>query len=94
VVDTRALLTGLEDYLASLNRHIEDLRAEYAHLEMMWRRFASVYDGEAADQFKEGWARTAQRFRDYIDQTDGIKVVLEGRIEALREVNRRDSVLS
>lgn len=93
MADTRALLSGLEDYLASMNRHIEAVRSEYAHLENMWRRFAQVYEGEAADQFKEGWARTAHRFRDYLDHTEKIRMVLEGRIHALREANRRESLL-
>lgn len=93
MADTRALLSGLEEYLASLNRHIDDLQSEYSHLEMVWRRFAGLYEGEAADQFKEGWARTSQRFRDYIEQTSGIKAALEGRIEALRQANRREGVL-
>jgi len=47
-----------------------------------------VYEGTAADEFRAGWMRTAQRFQEYIDQTQKIKTFLEKGIEDLSEVDR------
>lgn len=92
-VDTRVLLAGLEEYSRTLEAHSSRLRVEFDHLDGRWRAFSSVYAGEAADQFRAGWARTAQNFQEYLHQTERIQGVLRERIEALREANRAESGL-
>lgn len=91
--DTKLLLSGLEAYLESVNRHIESLKEEYQHLDNTWRRFSACYEGEAADQFREGWLRTADRFREYMEGADRIRIILDERVDALREANRTEGVL-
>lgn len=93
VVDSRILLAGLEQYCRALDKHLTNLQAEYQQLDNTWRGFSAVYQGDAADEFREGWMRTAQRFQEYIEQTLRISQILEARIEALRGVNRREGTI-
>lgn len=93
MADTRLLLAGLIEYRAALERHVQSLRAEYDGLDIRWRAFASVYDGDAADQFKYGWDRTSHRFQYYLERTHAISQILDERIEALRQVNQEEGSL-
>lgn len=92
-MDTSALLVGLEDYHDSLNKHLAELRAEYEQLENSWHRFNHVYGGDAAEQFRANWARTAENFQTYIERTTKIRKMLEDRIEELRSANRVEEIL-
>jgi hypothetical protein len=93
VADSRLLLAGLEEYRRALELHSAQLRAEYDHLDNAWRNFSSVYEGDAADQFRAGWTRTAQLFQEYIHQTGIIAGILDERIEHLRQANRTEGGL-
>lgn len=92
-IDTRVLLAGLEEYSRTLEGHSSRLRVEFDHLDGRWQAFSGVYEGEAADQFRAGWARTAQNFQEYLQQTERIQAVLRERIEALRDADRAESGL-
>jgi uncharacterized protein YukE len=91
--DMRVLLAGLEEYHRVLGKHLSKLMGEYQQLDAQWRRFSAVYEGDAADQFREGWMRTANRFQEYIEQTQKISALLDERIEDLRQANRTESGL-
>lgn len=93
MADTRLLLNGLVEYRASLERHTQQLRDEFAELEIRWGAFSTVYEGDAAQQFKEGWARTTARFDEYLERSAAIARVLDERIEALRAANLEESGL-
>ncbi|MFL6255143.1 MAG: WXG100 family type VII secretion target [Pyrinomonadaceae bacterium] len=93
MADSRILLKGLEDYAAVLDSHSTNLNFQFNDLDSRWRTFSTVYEGEAADQFRAGWTRTAQNFQEYIQQTDRIRGLLRERIEALREADRAESGL-
>jgi len=86
--DSRVLLAGLQEYQRVLEKHLSSLINEFQQLDNSWRQFSSVYEGTAADEFRAGWMRTAQRFQEYIDQTQKIKTFLEKGIEDLSEVDR------
>jgi WXG100 family type VII secretion target len=86
-------LKGLEDYAGVLDRHSSMLNIQFNDLDSHWRTFSSVYEGEAADQFRAGWERTTQNFQEYIQQTERIRGLLRERIEALREADRAESGL-
>jgi len=90
MADTRLLLAGLEEYHQLLDRHILELQTEYDSLLNVWSAFSSVYEGDAADQFKTGWTRTDFNFKDYIEATRKISKMLEDRISALRDANREE----
>ena len=91
--DARVLLHGLEEYSRALERHTVMLKLQFNNVDSHWQQFSSVYEGEAADQFRAGWTRTNQNFKEYIEQTDRIQKLLEERIEALREADRTESGL-
>jgi len=50
--------------------------------------FRAVYDGDAAQEFHSGWAKTEVRFREYMYRLQKINKLLEERIAALEEANR------
>jgi uncharacterized protein YukE len=90
--DARVLLSGLDEYSRVLEHHTILLKGEFNNLDSHWRQFSSVYEGEAADQFRAGWARTTRNFEEYIEQTDRFKRFDE-RIAALREADKTESGL-
>ncbi len=89
-VDTRVLLAGLKDYQSSLERHLVSLNSEYQQLENRWMAFNREAEGDYADQFRGGWLKTQAQFRDYINQSQNIKAMLEERIEFLEGTNRQE----
>ncbi|HKY43773.1 MAG TPA: WXG100 family type VII secretion target [Pyrinomonadaceae bacterium] len=91
--DARVLLQGLQEYSRALERHTVMLKIQFHDLDSHWHQFSSVYEGDAADQFRAGWIRTSQNFTEYIEQTDRIQRILEERIAALREADRTESGL-
>ena len=93
MADSRILLAGLREYHVSLERHLAQLRTEFDSLQNRWYAFSTVYEGDAADQFRAGWLRTVSRFQEYINQTQQISSILEKRIERLEEANRTESGL-
>ena len=93
VADTRILLAGLEEYHRVLGRHVSQLSSEFQGLSSVWQRFAAVYEGDAADQFKHGWIRTTAMFQEYLEQTHQISGMLDERIDALRQANRTEGGL-
>jgi hypothetical protein len=60
-------------------------------LERRWVSFSSVYEGDAADQFRAEWLNTTRRFREYVDRGNSILLILDNRIEALEAANAPDS---
>jgi hypothetical protein len=92
--DTRILLQGLKEYFASLETHINQLNSEYQQLENSWLKFNSVAQGDYADQFRGGWLKTQANFRDYINQSLKIKVMLEERINFLEQFNQNNQDIS
>lgn len=93
MADSRILLAGLEEYHRVLGRHLSKLSAEYQQLDNSWRQFSATAEGDYADQFRAGWARTSQRFQQYIEQTQKISAVLDERIEHLRQLNQSEGGL-
>ena len=85
--DTIVLLKGLKEYYNSLEKHLQQLRSKYQQLEVSWRGFNTVAKGDYADQFRSGWLRTEARFRDYIQQSEQIKVLLKECIQTLDSIH-------
>lgn len=93
MADSRVLLYGLVEYRTSLERHLSSLRTEFDALQSRWHAFSAVYEGDAADEFKPGWAQTTARFNEYIARTTAIARMLDNRIEYLREANKREGLV-
>ena len=88
MANTRYLLNVLRAYKASIEKHQYRLRNEFEGLTTRWRVFRAVYDGDAAQEFHSGWAKTEVRFREYMYRLQKINKLLEERIAALEEANR------
>lgn len=88
MADMRVLLTGLEEYQESLTHHINQVRDDFQMMENRWHALNSVYEGTAADDFRHHWMRTVESFQEYINQTQQISIILQERIEALREADQ------
>lgn len=93
MADSTILLRGLEEYSRVLEYHSLMLKTEFDHVDSRWQGFSSVYEGEAADQFRAGWMRTTQNFQEYIEQTERIRLLLRERIDALRDADRAEAGL-
>lgn len=93
MANSRILLEGLKEYRDALSRHLSSLRDEYHHLDNTWRQFSTEYEGDAANQFRNGWVRTSQRFQLYIDETQKISEMLRERINYLELINREEGGL-
>lgn len=87
-VDSTLLLHGLQDYRVSLDLHLQRLRQEYQQLDLVYRAFQSVYEGEAARDFHANWLRTKLGFEQYIQGTERIAVLLDDRISVLVEIDK------
>lgn len=93
MADTRVLLSGLKAYRSSLGRHLTQLRTEFQALQGRWQAFSAVFAGDAADEFKPGWANTTASFEEYIARTTAISKMLDERIQRLEEANRQEGIL-
>jgi len=88
MADMRRLLVGLQDYHSSLQRHVMQVRQEFQQLENRWHALGSVYEGTAAEEFRQHWLRTTAGFNEYVNQTQQISGILRERIDALEEADR------
>lgn len=86
------LLAGLQAYSLSLDKHLQSLTSEYTQLDQHWIAFSSVYEGNAADQFRYNWLRTKHNFEEYMNATQRISQLLNERIDALIDVTRPGSL--
>jgi uncharacterized protein YukE len=93
MANSTILLAGLEEYHRRMEQHMSRLEQEYQELDKRWQAFSGVYEGNAAEQFRAGWRRTGDGFRVYVEQSQRIMRVLEGRIAALREANRAEGYM-
>lgn len=86
--DTTALLEGLENYHASMERHMRLMRERLAEVEHTYLGLAECYAGRGADEFRPIWEDTSRRFEDYIEKSTVLQHILAQRIEKLRELAR------
>lgn len=86
--DATALLQGLEEYYASMERHMHLMRERFVDVERTYLGLAECYAGRAADEFKPIWEDTAKRFEDYIEKSIVLQHTLAERMEKLREADR------
>jgi hypothetical protein len=93
MANSRVLLDGLKEYRHALEQHLSHLRSEYQQLDNRWRQFSVVYEGNAAEQFRNGWVRTSQRFQLYIDETQKISAMLDERISYLEAIDKEEGGL-
>ncbi len=89
-INTRHLLEALEEYERALNRQALAFRSELEPLRTSWLHLSSVYEGTAAEQFRQGWESTARMLDDYLATTERLLPIIKDRIESLRKADRED----
>lgn len=88
MLDQRALIAGLDDYHSALGRQVETVRTEFHDVEMAWRSLDECFQGTAADEFRPIWEAAESRFREYVERSTELGVVLQKRLEHLRNADR------
>ena len=86
------LLTHLTNYRDTLRVQVANMRQQYAETTKRWNSFSLVYEGVAADQFRNYWLSTCRHFDEYITQTESILVLLDQKIEDLHNLTRTESI--
>jgi uncharacterized protein YukE len=85
-LDIDKLRDGLLNYNQSLNKHLQKLRDDYDALMSFYLRLNQEYEGQAAEEFKNSWDKTAKWFEEYIANASNLSKTLEERIESLKPV--------
>lgn len=85
-LDVDKLRDGLLNYNHSLVKHLQKLRDDYNSLMNFYIRLNQEYEGQAAEEFKKSWDKTAKWFEEYITDAEILSKTLEERIENLRIV--------
>lgn len=85
-LDVDKLRAGLLNYNHSLERHVQKLRDDFDSLKSFYHRLNQEYEGQAAEEFKNSWDKTAMWFEEYITDAERLSRTLEDRIESFRIV--------
>ncbi len=85
-LDVDQLRRGLEDYRSTLERQRKDLQSKYQELQRNFNALFNVYGGNAAEEFRQRWARTANWFEEYLNKSAALDQFLTERIEQLRKL--------
>ncbi len=88
--DVTRLVRGLEDYIATLERHLVQLRDHGAQLDAAWIRLREVYHGQGADMFAQAFERTRQMIGIYSTTAEAVVPVMRDRVEALGQFDAQD----
>lgn len=78
----------LTRYLEVLERHNLAIQRAYENAMESLAHLRQVYSGAAAGDFMSHWERTSEALERYLQGSQGIKVILEERLSALREADR------
>jgi hypothetical protein len=82
--DVDRLRAGLEEYRASLGRHLARLSRDYEQVQHCWRALDQEYEGRAAEEFRQRWRKTSEWFKDYESALRTMIAMLETRSQELR----------
>jgi uncharacterized protein YukE len=93
VSDATRLGILLEDYAEALAAHLGTVREEFTHLERAWAALSDVYEGTAAEQFRDVFLGTAARMHAYEEDGAVLLALLRRRIEAPRHFDTPEAGL-
>lgn len=83
MTDATRLAVLLDEYGTSLDGHLGVLAEEFSQLERAWAGLSDVYEGTAAEQFREVFLSAAARMRDYERDATVLSALLRRRITSL-----------
>ncbi|MEO8752199.1 MAG: hypothetical protein ABI624_05930 [Casimicrobiaceae bacterium] len=84
MTDATRLTLLLDDFADALAGHLGTVREEFSQLDRAWAGLSDVYEGAAADQFRDVFLATASRMQGYESDAGALLAVLRRRIESLR----------
>ena len=83
MTDVTALTALLGDYADALDTHVDTVREAFADLERAWSGLSEVYEGAAADQFRNVFLGTASRMHQQEHDAAILLGVLRQRVNTL-----------
>ena len=87
MTDVTALTGLLTDYAGALEGHLATLRVEFSDLERAWAGLSEVYEGAAAEQFRNVFLGTASRMHRYEHDATILLGILRERIGTLQQLD-------
>lgn len=85
MTDSTRLAHLLDRYATALALHLGTVREEFQGLERAWAALSDVYEGDAAEQFRDVFGHSAARMHRYETDADRMLTLLRARLETLRE---------
>ena len=85
MADQSNLLLDLQEYRAALAKHLNQFQGSLPELNKRWYALNSVYEGDAAEEFKSNWKRTAEWLQNHVHEVENMLVVLDEHIQALQQ---------
>ena len=85
--DLTTRISALEAYDQALQRNREGINESFGYLEQSWGMFASVYSGQAAEQFSAMFEASVMKMRECNEAMAAIQNELRERIELLRNLD-------
>ena len=92
MADVTRLVRALRAYEVDLERHESTVAACRDQLERSLARLGEVYEGLAARELQQHWARTTQHLETYEEGVRGIRGILVERLATLEAVDRPDGL--
>lgn len=90
MTDVTALTGLLGDYADALDTHLATVREAFADLERAWSGLSEVYEGAAAEQFRNVFEGTAARMHQHEHDAGVLLGVLRRRVGTLERLDGVD----
>ena len=87
MADSRFLLDGLRAYHDGLTSHLRLLEDDLQLVVAASAALEGVFEGDSAEEFRQSWLTTNERFRLYLHQGALLARGLEDRLTALESSN-------
>jgi uncharacterized protein YukE len=87
MTDVTALTALLGDYADALDLHVGTVREAFADLERAWGGLSEVYEGAAAEQFRNVFHGTAARMHQHEHDASALLGVLRQRVGTLERLD-------
>ena len=87
MTDVTALSTLLGDYADALDLHLATVRESFTDLERAWTGLSEVYEGAAAEQFRNIFLGTGARMHQHEHDATVLLGILRQRVGTLQRVD-------
>lgn len=88
MVDVTRLMTELQDFERALDKHSATVASDMQELQTRLAMLRAAWGGRAGREFSAHWERTERAFEAYTEGAKRLVPLLQGRVEALRRLDR------